>query len=346
MTPSHPILVFGTGNVGGPWGGPATTVEGLPDMVDALGRLGVKRIDTAALYPGGGKPGDSERIIAASGVVSHPAGFQIDTKVDWPIGQPEGTLSAEKVNASAIKSLENLGTDQVNVLYAHWPDPATPLEEQVEAFEEQRRKGRCREVGLSNFSPQMVEDWVAICKRKGYAVPAVYQGQYNLAYRHEEATLFPVLRRHSIAFFAWSPLASGFLSGRLTAGAVEASSRFADQGAIGGMLRAALDRPELHAAVRALQPLLEAHGISHAAAALRWVAFHSVLRADLGDGLVLGASRVEQMEQNVAAVADGPLPADVVRGIEDIWANVSTGHMVLGADEVEAVAKASKAKSK
>ncbi|KAL8359462.1 hypothetical protein RB601_007827 [Gaeumannomyces tritici] len=336
MAPSHPILVFGAANFGSPWGGPATTAEGFPGMVDALDRLGIKRIDTAAIYPAGGKPGDSERIIAASGVASHPAGFQVDTKVAWTLGQPQGTLTAEKVSASAIKSLENLGVDKINVLYAHVPDPTTPLEEQVEAFEEQRRKGRCREIGLSNFSPQMVEDWVAICKQKGYAVPSVYQGEYNLTHRQEEATLFPVLRRHGISFLAWSPLASGFLSGRLTAGAVDASSsRFADPGVVGGMLRASLDRPELHAAVRALQPLLEAKGISHVAAALRWVAFHSVLRADLGDGLVLGASRVEQVEQNVAAIADGPLPDDVVRGIEDIWANVS-------AEQVAVVQKASK----
>lgn len=98
-------------------------------MLDALGRLRIKRIDTAAVYPAGGTPGDSERTICARGAGSHPAGFQIDTKVYWPPGKPDGTLEAAKISASAIKSLENLGVGQINVLYAHYPDPKTPLEE-------------------------------------------------------------------------------------------------------------------------------------------------------------------------------------------------------------------------
>lgn len=194
--------------------------------------------------------------------------------------------------------------------------------------------GRCREIGRSNFSPQMIEDWVAIYKKKGYALPAVYQGYYSLLFRHEEATLFPVLRRHGIAFFAYSPLAFGFLSGRLTVSTMEGSARFTDQGDIGDVLRSMFDRAELHEAVLALQPILEARGITHVAAAQRWVAYHSALRAYLGDAIILGASRIEQMEQNVAAIAEGPLPADIVERIEAICAKAAAAAPGTMADAV------------
>lgn len=177
----------------------------------------------------------------------------------------------------------------------------------------------------------MVEDWVAICKKKGYALPAVYQGNYSLVFRKEEQTLFPVLRKHGIAFFAYSPLASGFLNGKLTAGTTDANSRFADQGFIGNMLRGALDKPAFHGAIRSLQALLAERGIGPTAAALRWICYHSQLRVESGDGIILGASRIEQMEQNAADVEAGPLPAEVVEGIEEIWKQLSSAEKEDGA---------------
>ncbi|KLU87319.1 hypothetical protein MAPG_06320 [Magnaporthiopsis poae ATCC 64411] len=298
MSPPHPTLIFGTGNLGGPWPNPAKSEKGFAGTLEALDRLGIKRLDTAGNYPPGGTPGDSEKIIGASGVASQPAGFQVDTKIVWPSGTAEGSLTAANIDSSVVKSLENLGVDQINVLYPHWPDPATPLEEQVEGFEEQRRKGRCRQIGISNFTPQMVEDWVAICKRKGYALPVAHQGNYSLAFRHDEATLFPVLRRHGISIIAYSSLASGFLSGRLTEGTVEENpcAPAADPGCTRHQprgRRVALDRVPLGPARR------------------------------LGDAILLGASRTEQVEQSAAAIAEGPLPADVVEGIEAIWAKAA-----------------------
>lgn len=150
MAPPHPILVFGTGNVGISWGGPATTKEGIPATLDALGRLGITRIDTAAVYPAGGEAGVSEAILGGAGVATHPSGFLVDTKVIFEsLDKAGGSITATKVRESAAASLARLKVGKINVLYCHWPDPETPLEEQVEALEEQRREGRCREVSAS-----------------------------------------------------------------------------------------------------------------------------------------------------------------------------------------------------
>ena len=327
MTPAHPALIFGSGNVGASWGGPATTAAGLPGTLTALKRLGISRIDTAAVYPPGGTAGDSERLLGEAGAAA--AGFVIDTKVAWDVssgspatGSAAGSLQAAKVRESAAGSVARLRA-AANVLYAHMPDTETPMAEAVEAFEEERRRGSCKETGVSNFTPAQVEEWVSICKQKGYKIPAVYQGSYSLVFRAEEETLFPVLRRHGIAFFAYSPLASGFLNGKLTSGTLDETSRFADQTWIGEMVRGMLDKAELHAAVTTLQGLAGKHGISLTGTALRWIAYHSRLRADLGDGIILGASRIQQLEDNVADVSAGPLPVDVVEGIEEIWRQLS-----------------------
>jgi aflatoxin B1 aldehyde reductase len=149
MAPAHPIIVFGTGNVGISWGGPATTEEGLPGTLDALGRLGITRIDTAAAYPALGEKGLAERILGRAGVGSHPAGFEVDTKIFVSLDARAGSLSAAKVRESAAESVARLGVGCVNVLYCHWPDDETPLEEQVEALEEQRREGRCKQVSFA-----------------------------------------------------------------------------------------------------------------------------------------------------------------------------------------------------
>lgn len=150
MTPAHPALIFGSGNVGASWGGPATTAAGLPGTLTALKRLGISRIDTAAVYPPGGTAGDSERLLGEAGAAG--AGFVIDTKVAWDVssgspatGSAAGSLQAAKVRESAAGSVARLRA-AANVLYAHMPDTETPMAEAVEAFEEERRRGSCKEV--------------------------------------------------------------------------------------------------------------------------------------------------------------------------------------------------------
>ena len=169
---------------------------------------------------------------------------------------------------------------------------------------------------MSTFPPELLEQWLQICDEKKYTKPKVYQGMYNLIRRGPEVDVFPILRRHGMHFVANSPLAAGVLTGKLTAGTTE-GTRFAKGNAVGEGLRGIFDKPEIHQAVGRLTTVLGPLGIGSVEAALRWLYYHSLLGE--GDGIILGASRAEQIVQNVAAIRKGPLPEEVVQSVEDIW---------------------------
>lgn len=166
------------------------------------------------------------------------------------------------------------------------------------------------------FPPDLLEQWLQLCDEKDYIKPKVYQGMYNLIRRGPEKDLFPILREHGVHFVASSPLAAGVLTGNLTAGTVD-GTRFAKGSKVGEGLRGVFDRPETHEAIAGLARVLKPLGISSIEAALRWLFYHSLLGE--GDGVILGASRTEQVVQNVGAIKKGPLPDEVVRSIEAIW---------------------------
>jgi len=173
---------------------------------------------------------------------------------------------------------------------------------------------------VSNFPPELVETWIAVCEEKGYVRPTAYQGIYNLIAREAEAALMPLLRRHGMSFNAYSPLAAGFLTGRATEGRAE-GTRFEAGDALGAYVRNKYDKPRYHGAVQTLLAVLRPLGILPTEAALRWICYHSALGE--GDGIILGASRLEQVRQNAEDVEKGPLPEAVVREIEGVWMALS-----------------------
>jgi aflatoxin B1 aldehyde reductase len=88
-------------------------------------------------------------------------------------------------------------------MYLHAPDRTTPFAETMEAVDKEYRAGKFEEFGLSNFNAAEVEECVEICRKNGYVVPTVYQGHYNAITRGAEETLFPVLRKHGMRFYAY-----------------------------------------------------------------------------------------------------------------------------------------------
>lgn len=117
-----------------------------------------------------------------------------------------------------------------------------------------------------------------------------------------------------------SPLAGGFLTGRLTANETE-GTRFADGNVMGQAYKAQYDKEEMHGAISSLNDIIESLGISKIEASLRWICFHSALGAQ--NGVILGASKPTQLVSNVEAVAKGPLPEKVVAAMDAIWRSIS-----------------------
>lgn len=149
----------------------------------------------------------------------------------------------------------------------------------------------------------------------------MYQGNYNLVSRRSEARLVPLLRKHGMSYVAYSPLAAGFLTAKFTTGRAE-GTRFDPAHPFSSFALGIYDKPEFHRAVERLLDGLKGRDMSAAEAALRWICFHSVLGE--GDGVIMGASRIEQVKQSSEFIAKGPLPEEVVQVIEEVWKTLSS----------------------
>lgn len=186
-------------------------------VLDAYCAAGGNFIDTADGYSAwaeGNSGGESEttigewlasrgrrdEVVIATKVSTHPE-FQ--------------GLAAQNVAAAADASLNRLGTDVIDLYYAHFDDPETPLEETVAAFEELVTAGKIRAVGLSNYSADRVREWFTIARREGYTLPVALQPHYNLVRREIfEGDLAAVAEQEKLAVMPYFSLASGFLTGK------------------------------------------------------------------------------------------------------------------------------------
>ncbi|KAJ2985129.1 hypothetical protein NUW58_g5702 [Xylaria curta] len=207
-------LIFGCGGLGNEFLG----VDAVTDLLTTLKKGGVGRVDTAGLYP----PTDigaSQRLLGQSG--ASQMGFAIDTKILISIHGLQDTLTPAKIEKSVAISYQDLNLKDgqcIDTLYDHAPDVATPLQDQARGFDAQYRKGLFNKLGVCNFPPDMLAEYIAICEREKYVKPSVYQGLYNFIDRRHEGAVLDLVRKHGMTFVAHSPQGGGFLHGRLAAG--------------------------------------------------------------------------------------------------------------------------------
>lgn len=201
------------GNVFG-WTADQETAFG---VLDAFVAGGGDLIDTADVYPAwaqgrsGGESetiigewlaarGNRDRVVIATKVASHP--------------EFKG-LGPHNVRDAVDASLERLGIDRIDLYYAHYDDPATPLEKAVAVFSELVDAGKVRAIGLSNFTPERVAAWCDVARAGGYHAPVALQPHYNLVERgFERNGLRDVAERESLGVFPYYSLAEGFLAGK------------------------------------------------------------------------------------------------------------------------------------
>ncbi|OAL04347.1 Aldo/keto reductase [Phaeosphaeriaceae sp. SRC1lsM3a] len=294
--------------------GKFNTDEKREKVLDILAANNVSNLDTARLYAG------SEQAI---GKLDKRNNFTIDTKVVG--GFNPGNVSRDQVVADVANSLETAGIKQFDILYIHAPDPTIPIEETLAGINDVYKKGSFRRFGLSNFSCAQVKEVHAICKEKGYVLPTMYQGNYSAVARHLETLLFPTLKELGLAFYAYSPIAGGFLT--KSAADLDAGAGRFNQNAIGGLYSGLYDKPEMREALVKWNEIAQKEGVSTAELAYRWVAAHSAISKDdfvpgQENGVIIGASRHEQIEQTIGAIKKGKLSEEAVKGIEGIWESV------------------------
>ena len=180
-----------------------------------------------------------------------------------------------------------------------------------------------RQFGLSNFRPADVQKIYDIQSAAGSVLPSVFQGNYNAVSRHIEKDLFPLLHKLKISFYAYSPIAGGFLvknSAQLRA--KDDPGRFGPNTRTGDMYTSMYGKESLFQAVDEWGQIATDAGISKAALAYRWITFHSALKGENGDAVIVGASKSAQLEETLTAVEQGPLPESIAERASAIWEKV------------------------
>ncbi|QDS68303.1 hypothetical protein FKW77_010668 [Venturia effusa] len=227
-----------------------------------------------------------------------------------------------------LQSLEALKCGKVDMWYLHGPDRTTPYEVTLKAVDDLYKEGYFDRFAVSNYMAWEVAQICEICERNGWVKPVAYQGVYNALHRSVEWELFPCLRKYGMAFYAYNPLAGGYLTDRYHRddgeGMHEEGSRFDPKRWQGKMYRARYWNEEYFDALDLLRPVAEKHGFSEAECALRWMVHHSQLKREhgIGDAIIIGASSTAQLEENLENLEKGPLPDDVVKALDEGWAKV------------------------
>ena len=186
----------------------------------------------------------------------------------------------------------------------------------METVAELHEQGKIKELGLSNYPAWQVIDIAYKCDKIGCPRPTVYQGMYNALCRNVETELFPAIRSLGMRFYAFNPLAGGLLTGK--------HHHFEDAPEPGrfARLKSYRDRYWKHSyfdAIEQIKQACEKEGIAMVEAAYRWLVNHSCMNTELNDGILLGASRQEQMEQNLAAAKKGSLPENIIAAMDEAW---------------------------
>jgi len=208
----------------------------------------------------------------------------------WP--GPYGEWGSRKnLLASLDQSLRRMRLDYVDIFYSHRPDPLTPIEETMQALVDAVRQGKALYVGISKYPPEMAAKAYAYL-REQHVPCLVYQGRYNMIDRNVETAVLPQADAAGAGFVAFSPLAQGLLTGKYQNGVPE-GSRMTHS----GFLKPDVLTPALLDQIGVWGKEAESEGLTLAQYALRWI-----LRRPEVTSVIIGASSVEQLKSNLAAI--------------------------------------------
>ncbi len=268
---------------------------------------GINFFDTANIY----HQGRSEMILGKA-LGARRKDVILASKVRGKMGEgaDESGLSRRAVFRAVEDSLRRLGTDYLDIYYLHQPDYDVPLEETLEAMEELVRQGKVRWPGSSNYASWQVVRMLWLAEKNGWRPAWVSQPMYNLLARGIEQEFLPMAGEFGISTVVYNPLAGGLLTGKHRQEAPLPGTRFDGN-------QMYLDRywhPAYFEAVEKLRQIAEGAGRSLVSLALNWLLHHTA-----ADCIILGASRLEQLEQNLAALEEGPLPPEAVTACDRVW---------------------------
>jgi aryl-alcohol dehydrogenase-like predicted oxidoreductase len=295
-------LCFGTMTFGGQTD-EATSVL----MVERCLAAGINFFDTANVYTGGTSEtfvgralkGRRHKVVLAS-KVSNKVGDAPDQK----------GLSRAAIRRGIDESLKRLDTDYLDLYYMHLPDYSTRIEESLAAMDELVKEGKVRHVAQSNYAAWQVAQMQCLAGKNHYQPVVVSQPMYNLLARGIEAEFLPMSKEYGIANVVYNPLAGGLLTGKHSSAEPIEGSRFDNN-------KMYLDRywhQDDFSAVEAVREISKQSGRSMVSLALCWLLHHTRIEC-----VILGASKVEQLDQNIKAAEEGPLDAKTLEALDQVW---------------------------
>jgi aryl-alcohol dehydrogenase-like predicted oxidoreductase len=283
-------------------------------MLDQVAEAGANLIDTANMYPPGAEVGTSERI-TGRWLRNKRGQFILATKGGGRMGPAAWDQgNSRKHLLDAIDgSLSRLNTDYVDLYQLHMDDPATPLDEMVEAMDVIVRSGKARYIGVSNFLAYRLARALGLQETLKLTRFVSAQPRYNLLFREVERELFPLAQEAGIAVIPYNPLAGGLLSGRYKHSDAPENGRFsAELGGFGKLYQARYWHEREFESVGKVQEIAEQQKIPITTLSVAWVLANPAVTS-----VILGASRLEQLTDTLAA-ADYKLDSAVKTKLDEV----------------------------
>jgi L-glyceraldehyde 3-phosphate reductase len=299
--------------------GDDTPLEHQRDVLHRAFDLGITHFDLANNYgpPYGSAESNLGRVLA-HGFRSHRDELLISTKAGWGMWPgPYGDGGSVKyLTASLDQSLTRLGLDYVDIFYSHRADGGTPVEETMQALDRAVRQGKALYAGISSYSPERTAAAVRILRDLGTPL-LIHQPNYSMLNRWLERGLLDTLGVEGVGCIAFSPLAQGLLTDRYLQG-IPPGSRATQNDS----LSPDLITDDVRSRIRGLNDIARERGQSLAQMAIAWA-----LRDERVTSVLLGASSVAQLEQNVAALRRPDFSAEELAHIDryavdsgiDLW---------------------------
>jgi aryl-alcohol dehydrogenase-like predicted oxidoreductase len=288
-------------------------------IMDTAFEQGIDFFDTADGYPMGGTlatVGSTETIVG-KWLKGRRDKIVLATKCWVPMGPGANDrgLSRKHIFDAVEASLRRLQTDYIDLYQAHSPDPDTPLDETMRAYDDLVRQGKVRYLGCSNFKAWLLASALWISDKHGYARFDCHQPRYNILFREIENELLPLCHHEGVGVIAYNPLAGGFLTGKYQAQAAPAKeTRF---GFLSGPAQSIYHKrywqDAQFAAVDHLQKFFEPRNKSLTHVAIAWV----LAQPDVTSAIV-GATSSAQLKQSVPAT-EMTLDSEELEVCDDIW---------------------------
>ena len=277
-------------------------------IVDRCLDVGINFFDTANVY----NQGKSEELLGEA-LGSRRQDIILASKVRGVMKVPtdHSGLSREAIRCALNASLDRLQTDYLDIYYLHLPDYETPIEESLAAMDELKQEGKIRYLATSNYSAWQMCEMFTICEREGYAKPWIAQPMYNLAARGIEQEYMAFTNKYGISNIVYNPLAGGLLTGKQKRNSAPlANTRFDGN-------QMYLDRFWHNAyfdAVAEVKAIAQDENMTPIDMAFRWLLAQEQVHC-----ILLGASSLNQLDQNLEALKASPLTNEQLSACDEVW---------------------------